>query len=236
MGTLAASGASRATPRCVHGTRHQEHFSGYSLGVAASRTTDRATLMHVRRLGLLSAGLLMGLGCGSQLSWRDGQVQHRDLTFEIAHPGPDWTQMKVSDRGTAAFERNADTIREVSGRCGSRHDIPLEVLRRHLLLGFRDVSFVEEQRRQLVGREALDSRILASLDGVPRQLRVVVLKKDGCVFDLLEISAPSAAAALPSQAQAEEAATPQTFDDDASDFSAWLDTFRVRRTPRLKGG
>ncbi len=206
--------------------------------MAAPRIPAIAVLVRLPRLSLLSIWLLTGLGCGNHLHWRDGRVQHRKLEFEIAHPGPEWSQLKIADRGTAAFEQRDGAVREVGGHCGRRHDIPLEVLRRHLMIGFRDVTMLEERRQRLAEREALYSHMRASLDGVPRELRMVVLKKDGCVFDLLEIGAPSATPAprtVDIQAKAPVVPT-QIPADNAGDFAAWLATFRVIRTPPLKEG
>ena len=40
----------------------------------------------------------------------------------------------------------------------------------------------------LDGREALETQMVAKLDGVEKHFHVVVLKKDGCVYDFLQIA------------------------------------------------
>ena len=40
------------------------------------------------------------------------------------------------------------------------------------------------------GREALESRVEAKLDGVPVDLVLVVMKKDGCIYDFTYVSPP----------------------------------------------
>ena len=43
-------------------------------------------------------------------------------------------------------------------------------------------------RFPLDGREALETQMVAKLDGVEKYFHVVVLKKDGCVYDFLQIA------------------------------------------------
>jgi hypothetical protein len=42
----------------------------------------------------------------------------------------------------------------------------------------------------LDGREALRSHVVAKLDGVPRELLLTVMKKDGCVYDFALVAPP----------------------------------------------
>jgi hypothetical protein len=62
-------------------------------------------------------------------------------------------------------------------------DAPLDVLVNHVLLQLD--SSAERERREVIldGRAARRVRLQARLDGVPVELDLVVLKKDGCVVD-----------------------------------------------------
>lgn len=78
--------------------------------------------------------------------------------------------------------------------CGEADDVPLDVLTNHLLFG---VEHKQEHARtpfMLAGRAALRTRLDATLDGVAVALDLVVLKKDGCTFDLMLIARPDALA------------------------------------------
>ncbi|HTM43898.1 MAG TPA: hypothetical protein VL137_03025 [Polyangiaceae bacterium] len=84
----------------------------------------------------------------------------------------------------------------VNGRCGKdADDVPLQSLTQHLFLQFTEKHPEGEQLIQLAGREALRSELSATLDGVPKHFIVVVLKKDGCVYDFLYISRDAPASA-----------------------------------------
>ena len=76
-------------------------------------------------------------------------------------------------------------------------DVPLQALTRHLLNGFTAYTFppVDEADLQTVpmdGREALRTHVVAKLDGVPRELLLVVMKKDDCIYDFALVAPPGA--------------------------------------------
>jgi hypothetical protein len=62
-------------------------------------------------------------------------------------------------------------------------------------MGFTEREELSQQLLPLDGREALRSRHTAKLDGVPVELELVVLKKDGCVFDFTYVAPPGQAEA-----------------------------------------
>jgi hypothetical protein len=76
-----------------------------------------------------------------------------------------------------------------TGRCGrDGDDVPLHALTQHLTLGFTDRSGETEQPLTLDGRAALRTELQANLDGVPKNLVFVVIKKDECVYDFWRIA------------------------------------------------
>ena len=80
----------------------------------------------------------------------------------------------------------------VNGRCDrDGEDVPLRSLTKHLFLQFTSVEVNTEEVVPFDGREAMHSVMLAKLDGVPKKFDVWVLKKDGCVYDLLLIADPA---------------------------------------------
>jgi hypothetical protein len=84
----------------------------------------------------------------------------------------------------------------VNARCGKdADDVPLQSLTQHLFLQFTDRQEGDQSVIQLAGREALRSELSAKLDGVRKYFIVVVLKKDGCVYDFLHITANAPTAA-----------------------------------------
>lgn len=112
-------------------------------------------------------------------TYRDENVQFRLGVL------PSEFQRVSSDESLLAFQdRSSGAMIAVSARCGlDGDDIPLRALVQHLFLQLTDRETVREQPFELDGRDALEMEVSAKLDGVERRFLVVVLKKDGCVYD-----------------------------------------------------
>ena len=132
---------------------------------------------------LLLLGAL-GSSCGPRF---DGTVYRGDgFAFRIPPPPPEWQRLSHS-HGSLAFqdaEHQGSIL--LNGRCGlDGDDVPLKALRGHLFLQFTEREILTEEVVPFDGREALHTTLRAKLDGVPMMYDVWVLKKDGCVYDLL---------------------------------------------------
>lgn len=135
-------------------------------------------------------------GCGGGPSF-DGKIYHGGATsFRVGAIPPQWESLEVGgDDAVAVRDPLTHTLITVSARCGrDADDVPLQALTKHLFIQFTERQIHSEATFQLDGREALRTELTAKLDGVLRRFRVVVLKKDGCVYDLSEIASPGATA------------------------------------------
>ena len=138
----------------------------------------------------LSGGFISSLlsGCGGQHF--DGQVFRKgDVAFRLEHLPSSWRHIDVDDTALAfRDDRNAATV-AINGRCGKdADDVPLQSLTQHLFLQFTERQLTSQELFALDGREALRTEMVAKLDGVPKYFHVVVLKKDGCVYDFMQIA------------------------------------------------
>jgi hypothetical protein len=123
----------------------------------------------------------------------DGTVYRGEtIAFRVPAAPPGWQRLEVSDAAIAyRDEANGATI-AVNGRCqGGDDDVPLAALTQHLFLLFTAREIVVQEVVPLDGREAMHTALSAKLDGVPKKFDVWVLKKDGCVYDLLFIADPA---------------------------------------------
>ena len=134
--------------------------------------------------------LLIGLltfACSSAAF--DGTVYRSgELAFRVGPVPEDW-QLIEADHTLLAFrDRSGGATIAVNGRCGKDgDDVPLESLTHHLFLHFTERQVAGQSKLALDGRDALRTVLLAKLDGVPKHFTVVVLKKNGCVYDFLRI-------------------------------------------------
>jgi hypothetical protein len=140
-----------------------------------------------------SAGVaVLGLGCG-KTAFDGRSYQAGDVAFHIGPIPATWQRLEVEGARLAYRDPATETILSISARCGrDADDVPLAALTQHLFIQFTERNIVEQRAFDLDGREALRTELKAKLDGVPRRFRVVVLKKNGCVYDLSEIASAKA--------------------------------------------
>lgn len=155
--------------------------------------------------------LVAASGCST--SALSGNVfRHGDVAFEVGAIPDHWRPLEESgDSELTSFafrdDRHHVTVGG-TGRCGrDGDDVPLRSLTQHLTLGFTDRTDEAEEKLTLDGREALRTQLQARLDGVPKFLIFVVIKKDECVYDFWRIADHA--------------------DRDASDFDRFVQGFRT---------
>jgi hypothetical protein len=155
----------------------------------------------------LSSWLCLGLaGCGPAAKLTGSEYRRGAVAYRLGPLSRDWQRVR-SGGADLAFRHGGGGTIVVSGQCPAQDDAPLDVLTNHLLFG---VTARKEQARQtltLDGREALRTQLAGALDGVTVALDLVVLKKDGCLYDLQLIAGPT------------------VFPDRQPDFSAFVSGF-----------
>ncbi|WP_433933372.1 hypothetical protein AB3662_03635 [Sorangium cellulosum] len=142
---------------------------------------------------LLALALALA-GCGGPSF--DGTIYRGpDVAFRVPPAPASWRQISVSDAAVAyRDDANGATI-ALNGRCKNEEDVPLVSLTNHLFLHFTEREVLKQELVPFDGREALHTVISAKLDGVPKVFDVWVLKKNGCVYDMLLIADPARYAA-----------------------------------------
>jgi len=122
----------------------------------------------------------------------DGQVySDGEASYSLGEPGSGWGRLSVEDDNDLAWSHDGlAAVIQINASCDPDLDIPLEALTNHLLIGFTDREVREEELVPMISRQALRTHVRARLDGVPRELLLVVLKKDGCVYDFALVAPP----------------------------------------------
>jgi hypothetical protein len=144
-----------------------------------------------RRAATLWAGvLLVVVGCAHP--GLHGQTyRDREVAFRVGPIPAGWRPISLDETRLAFRDDAAHATIAVNGRCGrDADDVPLTALTSHLFLVFTEREVRSQQELVLDGRAALRTELVAKLDGVERRFTVFVLKKDGCVYDLLFIADP----------------------------------------------
>ena len=165
-----------------------------------------------RRLGIWLFWSLTAIGCATTGTLQNGVYRGEQASYRIGPVSSDWTRVTVDHQNDLAWHDAAkEAVMHVDSDCDPGLDIPLVALRNHLIIGFTERKVIEEEVVPMDGREALRTHLRAKLDGVPREILLQILKKDGCVYDFGLITAPG-----------------PTFDEALVDFDRMLDGFTTR--------
>ncbi|HME90251.1 MAG TPA: hypothetical protein VKE49_02425 [Myxococcaceae bacterium] len=137
----------------------------------------------------LVAVLIAGGLCGCRHGeLKNGIYSKSGLRYRVGEVPTDWKQLNLRENDLAFVSDDNAHSMAVNATCEGYEDAPLPVLTQHLLMGFTDRQLVHQETRPMDGRESLRSHYIAKLDGVPVELLLVVLKKDGCVYDFTYVS------------------------------------------------
>jgi len=136
----------------------------------------------IRLVAALLLGVLALAGCPA-VKVRNDEVSKERTRYRFGDPGPDWRRVSLTDVDVAWVRDSSGHTLSVNSMCQDYQDAPLAALRRQQLVGFTQTERVEEREEMLDGRAALFSRWRARMDGVPVELGLWTLKKDGCIYD-----------------------------------------------------
>lgn len=159
-----------------------------------------------RRLGIWLFWGLTTIGCATTGALENSVYRGVQTSYRIGPLSSDWTPVTVNHQNDLAWHNDdKGAVMHVDSDCDPALDIPLTALRSHLLIGFTGREIIEEDVVAMDGREALRTHLEAKLDGVPREILVQILKKDGCVYDFGLVTPPGG-----------------PFEESLSDFDALL--------------
>ncbi len=143
--------------------------------------------------GMLGAMFLSLFACAGTRAGLDASNVYRDdaVAFKVGDVPATWRPVSVDAANLAYRDEARRASALVNGRCGRKDDdTPLVALTGQLLMGTTAREIASEETIPFDGREALHTRLTAKLDGVPLGYDVYVLKKDGCVYDLVYVGDP----------------------------------------------
>ena len=128
--------------------------------------------------------LFMNLSC-KHITINNGNVTKEHTKFGIDYPVGQWKNISQTDADLFFYNKEAKASIFVHAQCKNLSDSPLSALSAQLLVGFSDIHIISQKNINLYDREALVSEVSAKLDGVKRYLKIMVYKKDPCVYDIV---------------------------------------------------
>jgi hypothetical protein len=125
--------------------------------------------------------------CGGA-GFQDGVYSDANTRYRVGALPPPWQAVSAEGNDVAFYRAGMGTI-AVNSTCTEYDDVPLSALVNHLLFDTTERRVLVEETVTLVGRGARHLILNLELDGVPLQLELYVLRKNGCVFDLSHVRA-----------------------------------------------
>ncbi len=143
--------------------------------------------------------LVFGAGACASSQFDGTEYRDKEVAFRLSYLPSGLRALGSSDSKLAFQNDQAGSTMAISARCGvDSDDVPLRALVQHLFLQLTDRELVSEREFSLDGRAALEMEMEARLDGVRRHFVVVVMKKNGCVYDFVHVDGGAESPALTS--------------------------------------
>lgn len=140
----------------------------------------------------------------------------KSQSYDVIRPPSPWHKLAVGDDANATDSMKADVAYEnpdtgsiisLNSICRKYNKNSLETLTDNLVRGVGERKVVSQKEIDLAGVKALDTVFRGVVDGVPLQLRTVVLIKNECTYDFIHVTIPS-----------REPANARAFDDFLASF------------------
>ena len=131
------------------------------------------------------------VGCAHSGVFVGGRFEDAHVSYQVGAPGKSWVQVHQPKANVAWYSADFDAVLLANSSCEGVGDSSLESFTNDLLIGTTEREIISQNRDMLAGREILETLSVAKVDGVARQMKILVLKKDGCVYELV-LAAPVA--------------------------------------------
>jgi hypothetical protein len=144
-----------------------------------------------RRPSLALVVALWSASCVHRESFSDGILYKGDVALRFGAVPAGWRAIPISGADLAFRDDTHGGSVLVDVGCAQRDgDAPLSVLTEHLIMGTTERTIEAQRTIPFDGREAMRTSLGAKLDGVPMRYDIYVMKKDGCVYDLVYVAPP----------------------------------------------
>jgi hypothetical protein len=110
--------------------------------------------------------------------------------FEVPLPGDAWQPVPDELSVLTLTHPHLAAGITISVTCDRERDVPLNILTRHLFFGFTHIEVLQQEPQTLNGIPALKTVARARLDAREVQVYSYVVRRDGCVYDMVYFASP----------------------------------------------
>jgi len=168
--------------------------------------------LHQKQILVLMVAILMVLavGCANKATIKGDTVRTDYTRYTIKTPkAPAWKRIDVKDCDVGYFHKRYAAVISINSTCEEYQDATPETLTRHLLFGLQDRKVHSQETISIAGREGVITDVSGSLDGVPSRMKMLVVNRSYCTYDITLV------------------APPETFAKAAKTFDALVASFNV---------
>lgn len=128
-------------------------------------------------------------GCATQRTV-NGFYLNEVKGFRVQVPWTGWEVAESPGVDLTLRDTRSQAHMAVSASCPAGETGPLPSLVRHLFFGLRQVKRLREGCILLDGVRGLETVVTGRWEGTPVQVRSVVVRRQGCLYDLLLVAPP----------------------------------------------
>jgi hypothetical protein len=136
--------------------------------------------------------MLLFTGCGGG-RFLNGAYLDEAKGFRVALP-PGWERVRVEGADVALREPGGAVTLAVAASCPPAEEAEPAILTRHLFFGLRQRELLRQERVIVDGATGLQTVLSARVGGTPVLVQSVVVRRGNCLYDLLTVARPEAAA------------------------------------------
>jgi predicted Zn-dependent protease len=134
-------------------------------------------------------GLLAGCAAASGRVV-DGAYVDAAKGFRVDLPRSGWQVTSSPGADLALRHTGADASMAVSASCPEQEKGPLPAVARHVFFGLRHVEWLRQEPIMLDGVAGLETVVRGTVEGTTVQVRSIVVRQKGCLYDLLFVAPP----------------------------------------------
>lgn len=107
---------------------------------------------------------------------------------QYSAPGGNFKQFSP-DHLDAAW-KNSDNGNSISflSDCEPKNDPPLSTIQKGIIQGIHNQKMISSDYRKYNGRKALFTQVKGEVDGIPSQVKLVILRKNRCIYVLTYVT------------------------------------------------
>ncbi len=148
-------------------------------------------LVTSRSAPFVLAAALTAAACAGSRELEGGVYREGPIAFRVASIPDGWRRLDMHDAALAFRDDAHQASILINARCNpDDQGTPLASLTEHLIMGTTERDYRLEETIPFDAREARHTVLRAKLDGVLMAYDIFVMKKDGCVYDLVYVSPP----------------------------------------------